>query len=96
MDPDKKKKEKLIQSDLKCFLLSFQMCRENWGENHHSPQHKCQCIFFVCKIYLFDWEKHSCLKRAYIANGHLFSCWQSHKTTKSEDEHANEGRQKRT
>ena len=64
--------------------------RENWDENHHSPQHICS----MCKIYFFDWKKHCCPERAYIAN--VFSCRQSCKTTESEDAHANEGRQKRT
>ena len=41
-------------------------------------------------------EKHGCPQRAYIANGHISSCRQSHKTTESEDMHENEGGQKIT
>ena len=64
-------------------------CSENWDENCHSPQHKC-------KIYFFDWKKHSCPEKVDIANGHVFSHQQSCKTVESEDAHANEGRQERT
>ena len=71
-------------------------CRENWEENHHSPQCKHQRICSVCKIYFFDWKKHGCPERVYIANGHTFSRWQSCKTTEHENAHANESRQKRT
>ena len=41
-------------------------------------------------------KKHGCPERAFIANGHIFSRRQSHKTTESENTHANESRQKRT
>ena len=41
-------------------------------------------------------KKHGYPDRAFIANGHTSSRRQSCKTTKSEDTHANEGRQKRT
>ena len=40
---------------------------ENWGENRHSPQRICS----ACKIYFFDWKKHGCPERTYIANGHV-------------------------
>ena len=63
-------------------------------ENHHFPQRKCQCICSACKIYFFDWKKHSCPEWAYITNDHVSSHRQSHKTTESEDVHANKGRQK--
>ena len=69
---------------------------ENWDENSHLPQRKCQCICSACKIYFLDWKKHGCLQQVYIANGDVSSRWQSHKTTENEDVHANVGRQKRT
>ena len=65
-------------------------CRENWGENHYSPQRICS----ACKIY-FIWPEKTWLLWASLY-GHAFSYWQSLKITKSEDAHANEGRQKRT
>ena len=46
--------------------------------------------------YFLDWKKHSCPQRAYNRKWYISSHRQSHKTTESEDMHANEGRQKRT
>ena len=33
-------------------------CSENWDENHHSPQPKCQQICSTCKIYFLGLKKH--------------------------------------
>ena len=72
------------------------ICSENWEENRHSPQHKVSAYVLRARSVSLTRKKYGCPEQAFIANGHAFSCWQSRKTTESEDVHANEGRQKIT
>ena len=57
-------------------------CSENWDENHHLPQCKCQHICSTCKIYFFDQKKNMAAlpEWAYIANCYISSSQQSRKT----------------